>query len=443
MAAIIVRPDDSAAAPDNRSAIASATGLAEFTNGGTVYVSEAPVLTETNTGVTLDGGTEGTTIEGLAATGNFIARGALAVRCGATGVAALSFAGEDPRPTTVPAGQVGWTFNYAGDQGFWQGPVTRYAAGEEVPVAADPEPHWMRAYNAVPFTGKASLVVPVGHGISKGDLVFITSGPMINECVGEWRRVASVTANRVRINKALRRTYTAGTIVSGPWPRDMTFKNLEFIGPAGGVFVQQAADIKFENCTFDDNAGGGVLLVAGCTGVKFKNCSIPCGLFISSSEDIECVNCDIATVVGEQSARTARFTGCTFGPQVFDTRIYSTDWVLRNCTFNTGVLGSFIYGGWRVEHCTAVDTVVTVRGGGAIVKRLTSNTTVAVQATYQGEPSDNSAGRNVTLDRVRATAITLGAGTSGKLLNCTGTITPANAETAAEWTHNGVQLTYP
>lgn len=400
--AIVV--DDDRAAAANRVQLQTVADRFNLPTGK-IAVDAAPVFQRSNEGLFLAG--YGTWLSNVAGDNNWVSGRALAIRPGGVdGTACLSFY-EPPqsRPKEMPSGQVGWLFNGDGSDGlgFYPDRVYRFTAGQKVP---DSKLSFMRAFHGVPFTGNWALRVPVDHGLRVGDDVFATDGPYINECMTEWRRVVATGApDAIVLNERLYSTYTQGTLVAGPLPRRMTFQGVRFTGAWGPVLVQQACDVKFVDCTFDQTRGW--VSAVGCGRLVFANCTMPAGFQSSTSHDVRFRNCTIREVQGEQAAYGFQFDGCRFGPSPVDSKVGCTGWTIKDCVA-TGAL--FIYDGWTVTDTIAYGQVV-VRGRGAVVRELWSAQPVVVQATYQGQPA--GAGTGVTLDRVVAPSIHVEAGTSG------------------------------
>lgn len=419
MSLLNVTVDSPAAAADNTTAIAAATGNSTLPQG-TVYVNPAPTITGEE--IRLSGAD--TTVESALTTGDYISRAALLVRpaAGPSGTAAtavLSWRGDETagaRGSTQPAGQVGW--NFVGDDVTPRRPI-RIKAGGLIP----PENQYMRAYHGTPFTGRGRVLkVPAGHGLAVGDWVFATDGPRINECVGEFAKIEVSAATSVTLDKPLIRTYAQGTLVSGAFPSSITLRDISLTGQHGSLIFQQAADVTLSNVIVNPTGTGDAAEwtdFIGCGRVLAEHCTFP-GLGMSSGADLKFNYITTPSLKAEQCVRKVEVSHSRIG--WLDTQTECTHWTLYGNYFYDRLgsdLSLGIYDYWQVRNCYA-EYIVRVRGKNAKVVGLTSNQGVIVQPSYAGAPA--GAGTGVSLSYVDAPYIWLMPGSTGKLFHCTGDV---------------------
>lgn len=405
----------------NRAEFEASTGEV-YLPEGTIYVDQAPILTYANNDTNFYGGRRGTTIKNNKSNGNYQTQAAMVIWPGSDGTAAISFLGFDtPPPAQVSAGEIGWVFNTNGDgSGLYPGEVYRYKPGESIVWPQAGANAFMRAYHGVEIISVSAdartVTVPSGHGLSAGDDVFCTDGPLINELDPDWRTIASTTATTITFTQPLDRTYLRGTICAGAFPRRIAFYNINFDAVGPPLYVQQAVDINCYNCRFLYGVTGagtsGWVYLIGSARVNYYFCNFDAYHGVSASHDVLYNNCSLNHVTNEQAARRFTYYGCTFA--FLDTRIRCVDYRIDGCSF-TGE--SFIYDNWTVSniHCTGV---CTVRGGGAVVTDVTCvGTYLTAVATYSGQPPGS--GQNITLRNVIADTTWFQVGTTGRYSNCT------------------------
>lgn len=435
----VVRVDDANAAAANRVALELATGPADLP-AGTIYTDGPVTMTRANNGITMSGPA---TIASTRIPGGFLDRAALLVRCGADGFGATSSRGDetpDKRGLVLPAGQVGWHFDGRDSQSTG-GVVARILPGQPIP----PDLEFIRAFRGVPFSiGRTEFAVATGHGITVGEDLLATDGPVINEVIAEFRRVVAVTKATVTIDRPLLRSYRQGTFCRGQFPARQSYQGIKFQGQLGTVLLFQAADMQFSDCVVKKPADFAAtdpnnrFSIMGCGRVELRRCDFTeiDGIGISHGHDLWIRDCRGRAVIGEQNQIAVTIERSRFA--WLDAWQQCPNWTIRDSEFAGGPNVTLnVYDSWLVER-VRVNGHVAVWGFSANLSDVKCNGQVHVRADPPARHAQS--GRNVTLTNIEAEQIVLFPGTSGRLFNCSGPAICTDPATRANWTRDGKPL---
>lgn len=253
-------------------------------------------------------------------------------------------------PTNFPLGRVAYFWAW---DGYLTPEGTRAVRRQVVAVDGDrvafnsPIPAGLNALKLVggwaagAVAEGESVVLASGHGLSLGDLVFLTDGPALaNEAVGEYRTVAGTKGDGVALDRPPRRSYAHPTLCPIDAVRGLAFEGVTLDQPAHGQAECASFKYAFGLTLRGVHAPGNVALT-GCAAVTVEGCRFG-RLSLNSCHDVRVRDCHFGDVYLEEACFDCTFDGVTVGPAPVN-GVYTAVGCERLTFRRTTVYGAGVY----------------------------------------------------------------------------------------------------